>query len=199
MSKINFAIPPRGFEIVRDRIFDILVDEIANQATLQADTSIAANIFVERVLPIDKTELPLINVSLSTGNFSNKSAPAGTATYTYNIDIYCNAKTNDDNFGDKRATFAMSKLAGICHYIFTDPQYRTLLFAAPLITRVSVNDLNIKDPATNGQDGLSTIMGRITLEIILTEDNELLASIQLASAVTSVKINETEKGLKYEV
>lgn len=198
MTKINLIIPSRGFELIRDRIFDILSDEIPNQATLQSNTDIDANVFVERFLPFNKTELPAININMATGNFGNKKAPDGIATYNFNIDIYCAAKTDSTNFGDKKAAFAMEKIAGIILYIFSDAQYRTLLFDAPFITRVTVQDFNIKDPSTNGQDGLSTIMGRVNLEILAVEENELLASIALKESFTKVKLDETNKGLNYQ-
>lgn len=199
MSKINLSIAPRGFELIRDRIFEILADEIPNQSTLQSDPNINAKVFLERFLPFDKTELPCININMASGAFNNKNSPDGIAIYNFNLDIYCGAKTDSVTFGDTKATVAMEKLGGICLYIFSDPQYRTLLFAAPFITRVTVLDFNIKDPNTNGADGLSVIMGRINLEVLAVEENELLASIQLASSGTKVTVNGTDKGLQYEI
>jgi hypothetical protein len=201
MSKINLPIPPRGFELIRDRIFSILVDEIPNQSTIQADPSINANVFLERYIPFNKTELPAINVNMASGNFNNKKASDGVGSYNYNIDIYCAAKTDVTDFGDTKASLVMEKLAGICQYIFSDAQYRTLGFSfnVPFIVRVTVLDFNIKDPNTNGADGLSTVMGRINLEVMAAECNTPLSSIQLQESTTSVKVNDTEKGYKYDV
>jgi len=199
VSKINSIISPQGFEVVRDRIGLIIADELANQATLAAMPAINATVYIERFIPFDKTELPALNVCLALGNYANKKAPDGVATYNYNIDIYTGSKTNDTDFGDKRAAFTMQKIAGIVRYILSDAQYRTLDFPAPFITRVTIADFNIKEPTTGGQDGLNVCMGRLNLEVLVAESQDLLDTIALLSATTSIKLSESDSGFFYEL
>ena len=70
---INTLIGQQKFELIRDRIAEILSTEIANQATIEGHDLWTENIFVwlERTAPFDKSELPCINVSMSSGEFDN--------------------------------------------------------------------------------------------------------------------------------
>ena len=89
------AIPPRAFEIIRDRIARILADEIPSQATLKSDPDLALinEIFVERFVPFDHTEVPAVNVSLSNGDYDNFTQIDQTGTYIFNVDVYANSNT----------------------------------------------------------------------------------------------------------
>lgn len=199
MSKINTIIPAQGFEVARNRIGEIIADELANQSTLSANPAINATVYLERFVPFDKTELPAVNVTLSQGSYANKKAPDGVATYNYFVDIYCASKSNDSNTGDKRASFNMQRIAGIVRYILNDPQYRTLLFAPPFITRVSVLDFNIKEPSTGGADGSNIIMGRLNIEVLVVESQDLLIALILDGQNTSIKLEESDSGFFYQI
>jgi hypothetical protein len=63
MARLNAAIPSRSFEIIRDRILEILIDEITNQQEITYDNT-SINFVLERSKNISVEEMPLINVSL---------------------------------------------------------------------------------------------------------------------------------------
>ena len=114
MAKINIEIPIANFEIIRDRIALILAEEIDNQAVLTYDADLeAVEVFLERTKAFDKTEVPCINVSLATGNFSNKHQGYQDGVYIFNIDIYTNAQSTDAEDGDVLSTLSNHKLLRI--------------------------------------------------------------------------------------
>jgi hypothetical protein len=199
MSKINELITPRGFEIVRDRIGEIVADEMANQFTLHSDSSINPTVFVERFIPFGKEELPVVNITLGRGLFDNKKAPGADGTYNFNIDVYANAKSSDSADADKTASLKMQRMAGMIYYILSDPQYRTLGFAPPSILSVGFVDFNILDPLKlERQDGLSTIFGRLNFEVKIVETQQLLTAQNIAGYDTTVKMAESDKGFFFQ-
>lgn len=195
MSKINYIIPQQNFEIIRDRIGAILLIEIDNQVLMGADYSIDPEIFVERSNPIDKVENPCINISLAQGSYDNKSQGAVRGTYTYNIDVYTNAKSGVTP-GDQKATLKMQKLLGICRAILENSVYKTLDFAPPFINRTLCAEINIR--ANSTPDSFNTAMGRLSLTVVANEDTEFLEAIPIGDYWTQVKIELTEKGYQYK-
>ena len=69
---IDEIISRQNFELVRDAIGSILLIELESQKQKQGfDENI--NIFSERTNPIQNDELLTINLSLESGDFSNKT------------------------------------------------------------------------------------------------------------------------------
>lgn len=196
MSKlINVIVPEQGFEIVRNRIGEILSDEFENQA-LNYNPDISAKIFVERTQHFDKTELSAVNVCLATGNYGNKHQGSVVGTYQYNIDVYVSAKTKNDDKGDVLAAKKLQRLLGFCRYVLEDPYYKTLGFAPGFIARVFAGGIAIAQP--EDKDAANVMMGRLIMNVILTETNSLSTPKLIAGYETKVKLDETTQGYYYE-
>lgn len=195
MPKINVEITPRSFEIIRDRIVDILVEEIANQVDNGFNTAANAKVHLERFIPFDKTELPAINVCFASGNSDSRDAASSSFVYVYNIDAHSNAVDDDEALGDTKASVLCQKILGICQAILEDPQYRTLGFAPPSISGLYVSSINMIDPSQlQVKDALSSTWGRIQLTVKGSDSNNLLNAVLLAGYQTRIKIGDTLKG-----
>lgn len=195
MSKINYIIPAQGFELVRERIAAILIDEISNQVVLSYDTSIDAEVLIESINPQDKEFLPAINVSLATGTWLNQNQGSKDGTYIYNIDCYTNAPSTEDSAGDYLANAQLQKILGICRAILENPIYKTLGFTPPFIHRVFCSDINFANAGKN--DALNSVMGRITFTVTVTENTLNPTPSLIEGYDTTVKIDTTDKGYYY--
>lgn len=196
MSKITQEIPPQGFELIRDKIGEILADEILAQFVLHSDPERNAKVFIERITPIDKTEMPLINVLYSRSGYDNNSAINSDGKNTYNIDVYTGAKTKIAKRGGAESMARLGRILGIIRAILESPFYLTLGFAAPFIMGTEVTGIEIQDPRDN-QDAANTVMGRLIFVVDAKEDVEQIQPVTAAGYDTQVKLHETEKGFVY--
>jgi hypothetical protein len=195
MSLLNGIIPQQNFELVRDRIAAILADEFANQFVLTSNPDFDFDVWVERIIPFDKEELPTINVSLATGVYANQTVKQTEGTYTYFIDCFTKAKTTEDDDGDVLATTKLHRIMGMCRAILENPGYKTLGFTAPYLSNRHIERLDIADPGK--QDAINARMGRLSLSVRVIETTELKDASLLASSFTNVKLHSTQKGYFY--
>jgi hypothetical protein len=197
MSVIDGIIPPQKFEVIRDKICEILADEIANQFILTSDSTLDLDVWKERFIPLDESELPAINVSLATGNFAGHSQGTTEGTYSYFIDVHTKAATTSDDQGDSLAMLKLQKILGICRAILEDPKYKTLGLTAPIIFFRKCETLSISDPGK--QDAASAVMGRIGFSVKTTETVELITPSLIGRNETTVKLYLTDRGYFYSV
>lgn len=200
MSKITTEITAQGFELIRDRIGFVLADEIAAQVALPVTdpSEVDAQVFVERVHPIDKGEVPLINVLYSRTNYISNTAIDGDGRNTYNIDVYARAKSKVGKKADKRAMLRLERLLGMIRAILESPHYVTLDFPRPFIMNTTVTDIQIADPKDN-QDSANLMMGRLVFVVDAAETVEQIQAVAAAGYDTQVKIEETDKGFLYVI
>jgi hypothetical protein len=192
MALLGSIIPQQQFEIIRERIGAILADELSNQSTLSGGTYANLAVYIERFIPFDKTEFPAINVALNRGDYDNKDVTATDGTYTFYIDVYASAKSSEDYGGDYAAMAGLQQLLGMCRAILENPVYRTLGFAPPSISRVTVRSIQVGDP--NNHDATSSVMARVELGVRVAEAVELIDTIVFKENYTTVKLGLTDKG-----
>lgn len=196
---ITVEIQKRNFELVRDRMGLILYNEFEFQEYVSTDIFFQRPaIKVEKSVAFDNTEIPLINVSLSHGIYDNKDIEKTDGTYTFNIDCYTKGKEETINgtkvSGDALAAIRLERMMGIVQAIFDNPVYMTLNFAKPSVSRVTVENMNVRDPEKENQDALSTAMGRIQVSVLVPEVNDLITPSALESYQTNVRLGLTDKG-----
>lgn len=198
---ISVVVPTQNFELIRDRVGEILASEIDNQATLSYEPYLElVTVEVERSIPVDKEEVPLVNISLAKNEFSNKHQGSEDGLITLNIDVYTSGKATEINGvtyrGDKISAIRCQKLLGLIRYILSDPIYKTLGFAAPSISRVYSGDINIKPIGIEDDPNFS--MGRYTLNVVCNESNKLITPNLIAGFQTTVQLNNSDQGYFYE-
>lgn len=198
MGLIETAIGESGFELVRDRIASILLDELETQFLLTYDTDLEAidKVWIERIIPYDKEELPAINVSLSKGDYDNKSRDGIRSAYVFNIDFFANSKKVGIEPGDKLANLKIQKLMRFSRSILENAIYETLAFNKPFIERVYVSSILIAQPNPK-EDALTSAMSRIIFNVVLTETTSPVSARVLGNYYTSVKLAESDLGFFY--
>ncbi len=198
MALINGIIPSAKFEIIRDRLGEILATEYANQAALANDTSLNPAVYIERFIQIDQTETPLVNVSMQSGDYDNKSIKKVDGNYTYYIDIYTSAKSTKEQDGDSISVLKLQRLMAVTRAIIENPRYKTLGYQAPFNCNIGVTSMQVSDPINNG-DGCHFAIGRLIVSIRVPETVELIDDAPLLSvSLTQVKLYNTDKGYRYE-
>jgi hypothetical protein len=198
MPQINEIIAPMNFEAIRDRISSIIKSELLNQSVLQNLPKLNANVFAERLVPINYTEMPAINVMLAKGNYDELVALSKDGNYQFNIDIY----TCSETIGSTRADFLSVKdcqqLAGLVFKILSHWKYRRLDFAPPMIEHTEVNEIKFADPDQRNET-MSVMMARL---IFFVRCNETIAPLTNATVIdgnlTGVKISTTNFGYQYD-
>src|SRR3990167_773665 len=191
MSLLNVLIPPQNFELIRDRIGEILFVELQNQIAL--GETLNPTIYVERSSAFDHTELPTINIVVASGNYDNETVKQSDGTYTYIIYVYTGAKGNSLSNGDKKASLKLQRLIGMCRAILKNPQYRLLGYAAPFISRTTVSGFEIGDPQSVN-DTENVMKGRITFVVKVAETVELITPNNIDGWFTNVMLEETNEG-----
>lgn len=200
---ISTIIPPHNYELVRDRIGTILANEALYQAALMntaipnsGNYLLATEVRVERTNPIDKIDIPVINVSLINGDYSNKHQGNVLGGYNYAIDCYTNAKTTALNEGDQLAAFRLQKLMGFCRYVLEDPIYKTLNFPMGFIAGSLVTSFQIQN--IGKEDAVNSAMARLIFNVKMAESNSLIVAPQIAGWQNTVLIDNTTSGYFYE-
>lgn len=205
MPKINSAIPPRAFEVIRDRIGAILADELDNQFLYTYEPVLEKiKVWTERTRPFDKTELPAIAISLQEGKFENKHQGYADGENTFNIDIYTNSKSkNPEERGDHDSVVMAQWLAGLVWTILESPVYNTLGLAQPSIGRSMVEGFMMADRhqlelfRIHNDDAQYTSICRVLFTVCANEEAEFKGVVMLNGFETKAKLGQTEKGWAY--
>lgn len=195
MSKITDTLLPEYFEFIRDRIAEILIDELNNQYVNKGNYFAEARVFVERSIAFDKTELPALNVSVGTGTYSSQHQGQSLGDYVFFLDVHTSAKHNDTDSADKVAAIHAQRLAGLVRAILENPIYKTLGFATPSISRRYMEKFDIAAPKEN--DAMQSSMIRQYFHVSVVETSKLIVPTLIAGYDTVVKVNNTNEGYQY--
>jgi hypothetical protein len=193
---IDEIISTQGFEVVRDYIGAILKEELENQKILQLLEE-DINVYSERITPISNAENLVINVLLSSCNYSGMTQKDTQGRTIYYIDIYTNGISSEDADGGLNSSMRLHKYIGLVRYILQYSEYKTLKLPLGLIAGGSVDDFNILDPSQR-QDSNSTRMARLTVSYRIQENQALIKGIPLLGNDTGVKLELTDLGYKYQ-
>lgn len=196
MSKITTIIGRQAYELIRNRIGEILIDELATQTTL-GNVYTNAIVTVEGLNVVDTTEASIVKISLSDGEFSNEHAGSSDGVYIFNIDCFCKSKSSSTVDGNAKAAEKAQALMGIIRYILKDPQYRTLGFTAGFIGGCTVQGIKIGEAET--KDLFNVVGGRLTFKVKALETNGLLNATLMNSYQTSVTLGTSAQGYTYNI
>lgn len=197
MAKIDEKILPQQFEVIRDRIAVILLDELKNQGDLGIEELDGFDkVWVDRSAPFTESELPAVNISLATGNFDNEDSRSSDGTYTYYIDVYSSAKESEDLPADELASAKVDRILGVIRAVLKHPSYIRLDFAAPSISRTTVS--SFQRVSADAADAASVKIGRLQFTVRVPETVRLSPGILLGSSYTRIKLSTTDKGYVYE-
>lgn len=193
---LDVLIPQQNFELIRNKVGLIIAEECANQFILGATQLEHLQVFVDRFVPIQVEECPVVNVSLDSVSFTAQDAITQTGEDKYFVDVYTRGKTTTTKRGDEISSFDCARILGIIRAILENPRYNTLGFAKPSIERVTVESIQMAQP-NDTKDASNIKMGRLSLLVKRRETVQLVEGDPSGGVNTSIKLAETDFGFKY--
>ena len=205
-ANITYKIPQSNFELIRDRIAAILLDESAAQSilygvsdgltppTITPDTDLLWNVFIERFSAYDKSEGVVVNVGILEHELSESTVKSQKNDVDYFIDFYCNALDTSSNDGYKLAGQKLHKIIGIARHILQSDYYVTLGFDPGTIFNRNAIKIDYSTPS-NDPDTVNTRMGRITFKVVMVEEQALPTDgTTTYGYYTNMQLSTTGKG-----
>jgi hypothetical protein len=194
---LNNLIPQQNFENIRDAIGRVLTAEFAYQSNLEGGFDYGLNIYVERTAPIDKEELPVINIVYAESLDVDENT-SFTSVYDnkYLIEIYSSGEADVNSPGDLKSALLNSHLMGMVRAILMNQKNLYLDFTDKFIQSRKVQTITRTQPRI-ANDSLNTISGTLEVHYVAEETTELQEGYLEALLSTVVKIENTEKGYKF--
>ena len=191
------VIQPQNFENIRDAIGRLLTVEFANQGMLVGGTDYNLTVWSERTNPIDKSELPLINI-IYVESINQEENTSFTSVFDnkYFVEIYTNGESDSNDTGDYKSAILNTKLMGMIRSILMNNENRNLDFTDHFIQSRKIQSMTRTQPRIQN-DSLNTISGTLEVHYIAEETTELKEGFVEALLTTVVKIDNTEKGYKF--
>lgn len=194
-AKIDGLISNQKYELIRDRLAVVLLEELINQGQLSSPNEVfTKGVWVERFANFDQpTEFPCLNIVLGDGSYSNKDQECIDGEYRFYIVAYESAKTTLSGRGDTLAKIKLHRLLGLCRAILENPIYRTLDFAPPFTVTSKVGAIVVNQPQDT-QDATNSVSGYLEYVVKVSETVSLKDAIPLVSSTTTVKLYNTNQG-----
>lgn len=196
MGIIKNIVPKQNFELVDERLGEILTLELSHQKTLQ-NFSDPVNVYSERLDVFDHSEKVMVNVFYDSSNDFDETQKGSQGKSRYFVDVYASGESGTGISGGLASSKRLHKFLGMCRYILSDSQYRTLGFEPGSIGGVSVESIQIANLET--KSSTYDTMGRLTVSVRLKEDQVLETGVLMTKHLTGVKLDLTDLGYKYEI
>lgn len=206
-SRITQRIPSQRFEIIKDRIAEIILCELESQKALNVqdkETLAILNntkLFSERMRKLSSSQsyaIVLINASM---DFSNQHQTYSKNAVTYFLDFYGGDTSSQNIAGDTRSADRTQRLIGIVRSILESPHWARLGFD-PSISEQIIASRKIQTvrrmEEVDTRDSMDSVMYRMLFMVETSETTETLSGVDLKNAITNVKISDTELGYEYE-
>ena len=197
MALINTIIRPSGVELIKHQIAAILKTELENQKVLQEDT-FPINVFVDRMVPIDKAEILVINVRFESLNPESINQHGSQENATFTVDTWAVSKQTSTKRGDLLSTNLRDKIIFQIKAILQSNFYVTLDFVPGLVMSSNVQNIEPYEP-NNNQDASFVSMARLNHEVRFYQDYKVKEGVLITNNLTNVKLSNTELGYKYEL
>lgn len=200
MAVITETIPPQAYEIVQNRIGEILAEEIANQVDIQGLTD-EVEVFVERIEPFDKSEDVMISLAYREGLYEGQTQQNTQGHYTYFIDVFCTGKGVGDEPPSTNVRNKIFKYIGMVRYILSSGKMPTLGFAPGLIGGKYVTKMTLDTDYSNfgnhsNYDGAFIRFCRIHFIVRVQENQLLWEGIPLEGNDTNIQYETTNRGTR---
>jgi hypothetical protein len=210
VSSIDIAIAQANFEIVRDQIGAIIKVELDKQAALwgtqpQAgppavpgipNNDLTAEVFIERLTPVDRSEGNVINVVVNSMDLDNQNQFTQRNSVVFAIDVFTNALETEAVDGCYLSGAKLHRLIGLIRSILQSPIYVKLGFQSGIVESRSVYKVLFSEKDDN-HDTINSRMARIFLKVAIHEKTTGITPIEAGSYSTIVKLELTEKGYKF--
>lgn len=199
-AKLNYNISASNFEYVRDRIAEILKEEMDNQSILHGtgfpiipNLNYTADFYTERFVPIDKSEPNVVVISIGSMSFTNRTPITQSNECTFYIDIFSSAQQTSTGYGYYNSAVKLQKICGLIRHILMSPYYDRLGFPSGIIESREISQFQFSE-VRDEQDAIFSRMARATFNVKMQESSNEITPIFMAGYDTIIKIEETEKG-----
>lgn len=193
---IDVLIPRQNYELVLDRIGEILAVEFENQAVLNNYDLDDVTVYKERTVPLQPSELAMVNVSLFSDDFVEDTQSQSQGMVRYLIEVFTNSSTTDDDRGDTLAALRLHRILGVIRSILMDPRYKTLGFLPPSIGHRKVERIFFM--AAPNQDANTTRIGRLEFLVKVPEvPGSFVTPVALNESFTQVSLVNTDFGYQW--
>lgn len=196
MSLINAVLGTASFELIRERIAEILYTELLSQYDYTGDEELSIpRIYIERYVDFNASELPVINVQVAKVDLDNHSQMGADGNGQYWIDIHTKKETRGIEDGVYLANKWLQKLLGVCRQIIEHSNYKTLAFAPPFIMNKRIVSIQFLTHKTEDTKSIAT--GRLVMTVRAPESNGVFVPQNIAEWETVIKLHESEQGYKW--
>ena len=200
MAIITETIPRQGFEIVQNRIGEILLLELTNQKVLQGFTS-DFGVFLERQEPFDKEEDVMITVMLAGADYKGFTQRDSQGDTTYVIDVFASGYGTPTMQPSLVARDKAFLYMGMVRYILASGKYQTLGLPPGVIGGKYVESFKFDIDFSNfgnhsNYDARYIRYGRLIFSVRIQENQDLWTGIPLLGNNTLVTLDSTNKGFQ---
>jgi hypothetical protein len=210
-AKIPYKIQKSNFELVRDNIAYILLDESLAQSMFYGvededdniipDYDLLWDIYLERFSAIDRSEFEehgaIICIGLMESDFENQDRQSVKNNSKYYIDVFTN-NLDEETDGSVLSANRLHKCCGIIRHILSSTYYKRLGFSDKFIYRTEVNRI-IYPQLDDKSDSANSRFARIIFTVEMSETQEKEQPIEADSYNTIMKIDNTTKGYKLTI
>ena len=194
---ITELIPDQPFQIIQNRVGEILLEEITAQHTLQ-DLDSDFKFYIERIKPYDESEDVVITLACREQDNQEYTQQSSQGQNLYFIDIFCGGIENGNLSMSEDVRLKLFKYVGIVKYILNSGKYPTLGFPRGLIANKHVKKVTFDTDYSNwgnhsNYDGSGIRFCRILFLVTAREETELWQGIPLQGN-DSVVYTGTNKG-----
>lgn len=198
--KLNYIIGSSNFELVRDKIALILKEELDNQALLRGsgnpvipNSDYTADVYIERFVPVDKSEPNVIIVSLNNSNLDNRTPISQSNECSFSIDVFTTAQQTSSNFGYYNSAVKLHRLIGLIRHILMSPYYDRLSFSNGIVESRAITQFQFSE-VRDEQDAIFSRMARATFNVRMIETSNQITPVTAEGYDSIIKIEETENG-----
>lgn len=194
---ITELIPDQPYEIIQNRIGEILLEEITAQHALQNLDS-DFKFFIERIKPYGEQEDVVITLACREQDNQEYTQQSSQGQNIYFIDIYAGGIETGDETASENVRRKLFKYVGIVKYILNSGKYPTLGFPRGLIGNKHVKKVTFDTDYSNwgnhsNYDASNIRFCRILFLVTAREETELWQGIPLQGN-DSVVYTGTNKG-----
>ena len=195
-------------EIIRDQIAAILAVEVANQRTLAEVANLdpddfSFSVYIERSIPWESSEMPLVNVIFDNDRFDNKNCnhtDRQRAVGTFHIDCYAVKNTTDDSSGDELSSKEADRIARFVRNIIMAGEYTYLALGARelgngnnIVTKRYIMRREKFQPDIRSESYENIIGCRLTLEVEYDEFSPQAVPVDFELLINSCVRGEDDK------
>jgi len=195
---INYLIQPQNFELVRDALGFVLASELENQRSFpNSRFTEPAEIFRERTTAISNSEDVVINITLTSDEFSNKTQKDSQGKTFFNIEIFSHGAASDETTGSLDSAMKLHKYIGFVRHVLSHTEYKTLTLEPGYIGGTAVESFEVME-SNNREDADFSKMAIVVFSVRIQENQGMAEATEINEIYSRMNIEETDLGYIFQ-